>query len=288
VDEALHPNYFRLNNDSRQSMQAGAKYIAKYHQMKNKLKIAYVGPDYDYGYQVWSDLRIFLNKEDIDFEVVGEFYPKLFEKDINVYINALIDSKPDIVISGQWGQDFIHFIRQAKPFEFFDKTTLMNFDSGGNYEILSSLGEDMPLGLVLSARHHINWPSTKNNLAFVQKFREQVGRYPGHSAQGAYSGIIAIAKVVNISGGIGDKEKLRRNFKNLEIILPEDPDGFISRMDPDSHQILQVQAIGVTVKNTNYAPAKVMLGEWFVHYPPTKWPSVKSSAEVLQAKNSDR
>jgi branched-chain amino acid transport system substrate-binding protein len=287
VDEALHPYYFRLSNDARQSMQAGAKYISRYYNKKNDLKIAFIGPDYNYGYQAWSDLRAFLNKEGVDFEIVGEFFPKLFETDYNIYINALIDSKPDIVINGQWGQDFSAFIRQARRYNLFNKMTLMNFDAGGNYETLSDLGKDMPLGLVLSARHHVNWPKTKNNFSFVQKFREQVGRYPSYAAQGAYSGIIAIANVVNSSGGLSDKEKLRENFKNLVISLPEDPDGFASKMDPKSHQILQAQAIGITKNNTKYPPAKVMLGDWFVHYPSAQWPSAVISSEVGKTNKND-
>jgi branched-chain amino acid transport system substrate-binding protein len=206
---------------------------------------------------------------------------------VNIYIDAILNSQPDIVISAQWGKDFTSFIRQAKRLDFFKKTTLMNFDSGGNYETLSDLGQDMPLGLVLSARHHVNWPETQRNITFVQKFKEQTGRYPSYAAQGAYSGIMAIARVVNIAGGVDDKDKLRKHFMHLEIKLPEDPEGFVSRMDPNSHQILQAQAIGVTVNNTNFAPAKVMLGEWYVHYPSFEWPSIKLSSETMQSQISD-
>ncbi|MFT5421415.1 MAG: branched-chain amino acid transport system substrate-binding protein [Candidatus Endobugula sp.] len=288
VSEALHPSYFRMSNDTRQSMQAGAIYINTYHQKKKKLKIAFIGPDYDYGYQAWSDLRFFLKKENVDFEIVGEFWPKLFASDYTIYISALIDRKPDIVINGQWGQDFIAFIRQAKQFDLFNETTLMNFDAGGNYETFSTLGEDMPLGLVLSARHHVNWPETNSNFTFVNRFQRSAGRYPSYAAEGAYSGIIAIAKAVNLSGGIEDKEVLRDNFKNLVINLPEDPDGFMSTMDPESHQILQAQAIGITMKNSSYPPAKVMLGNWFVHFPSGEWPSTIPESTSLKPRKLGR
>lgn len=277
VTEALHPYYFRVSNDTRQSMQAGAKYIRANYQKEEPLNIAFIGPDYDYGYQAWSDLIVFLKQEGINFNIVGEFWPKLFELDYSIYINALIDSKPDIVVNGQWGRDFISFIRQAKQFDLLNDAKLMNFDAGGNYETLSTLGEEMPLGLVLSARHHVNWPETKNNFNFVERFLKQTGRYPSYAAEGAYSGIIAIANAVNLSNGVEDKEKLRESFKNLVIKLPEDPHGFVSKMDPNTHQILQAQAIGVTMKNTNFLPAKVMLGDWFVHFPSAEWPSINSS-----------
>jgi branched-chain amino acid transport system substrate-binding protein len=85
VSEAKHANYFRMSNDSRQSMYAGAKYLAKYYNREKPLRIVFVGPDYDYGYQSWSDLQIFLRKENVNYDVVGEFYPKLFEKNYNIY-----------------------------------------------------------------------------------------------------------------------------------------------------------------------------------------------------------
>ncbi len=289
VTEALHPYYFRVSNDTRQSMQAGAQYIrnnyAKYvgtNNAKNnnkndkrddRLKIAYIGPDYDYGYQSWSDLRAFLTQKAVKFDVVGEYWPKLFETNYNIYIHALSDNKPDIVINGQWGQDFINFIKQAKQLQFFDETTVMNFDAGGNYETFADLGDEMPLGLVLSARHHINWPLSAENRSFSERFKKRVGRYPSYAAQGAYSGIVSIAQAVSNAGGVTDKEKLRVSFENLSIKLPEDPDGFTSRMDPKSHQILQAQSIGKTIINKNYPPASVMLGDWFVYYPAKEWPA---------------
>lgn len=71
------------------------------------------------------------------------------------------------------------------------------------------------------------------------------------------------------------------------ISLPEDPDGFSSRMDPNSHQILQAQAIGITKKNSKYPPAKVMLGDWFVHYPSAQWPSTITPSEISNTKKND-
>ena len=63
VDEARHPYYFRMSNGTRQSMRAGAKYIAQQYTQSTPLKIAFIGPDYDYGYRAWDDLRYFLTQE---------------------------------------------------------------------------------------------------------------------------------------------------------------------------------------------------------------------------------
>ncbi len=267
VDEALHPYYFRVNNGTQQSMQAGAKYIAQHYRRKTPLRIAFIGPDYDYGYRAWDDLRRFLKQRNIPFSIVAELWPKLNQKDFSIYIDHLEKAGADIVVNGHWGSDFVHFIRQAKQKTLLEQATVMNFDAGGNYDTLAELGDDMPLGLVLSARHHVNWPETEENNQFVQQFHHSTGRYPSYAAQGAYAGIRAIAKVVSQLPDGFEKAEVIRAFQHLQLKLPEDPRGFQSYMDPKSHQIQQVQAIGTTVRNSAFPPAKVLLGQWFIYYP---------------------
>ncbi|MGH1426414.1 MAG: ABC transporter substrate-binding protein [Arenicella sp.] len=267
VNESLHPFYFRVSNGTRQSMLAGAKYIRENFAKEKRLKIAFIGPDYNYGYQAWDDLRYFLDKEGVSFDIVGEFWPKLFETDYSIYIYELKNSKPDIVVNGQWGQDLVTFIKQAKPLGLFNASQVMNFDAGGNYATLAEMGEDMPIGMVLSARHHVNWPDTKENRNFVKTFKEKVGRYPSYAAQGAYSGIISIAEALRVTEGDKSKEKLKQALENLTVKLPEDPEGYSSKMDALTHQMIQAQAIGKTELNNQYKPAKVLLGDWFIYTP---------------------
>ncbi|MEP1933573.1 MAG: ABC transporter substrate-binding protein [Roseibium sp.] len=275
VTEALHPYYFRVSNGTRLSMLAGAQFIKEnYGQSPNPIKIAFIGPDYEYGYQAWHDLKGFLDAHGVAANIQGEYWPKLFETDYTPYIQQLLKDELDILVSGHWGLDLVTFVKQAKQLGLFEHTQFINFDAGGNYEILAELGNDMPLGLVLSARHHVNWPPTPQNKAFVDRFYEEAGRYPSYAAQGAYAGILAIAEAVRQTGGLDDKEKLRLAFENLSLSLPEDPEDFRSHMDPKSHQMLQVQAIGRTVFDNRFPPATVQLGEWSVYYPPAEWPQL--------------
>lgn len=273
----LHPYYFRMNNGTRQSMRAGAMYLAEFHQPADRpLRIAFVGPDYGYGYQAWDDLRGFLKAEGVDFDIVGSYWPKLFETDYTVYLHALTSQPVDVIVSGHWGLDLVTFIKQARQVDLFDHAQFMNFDAGGNYEVFAELGNDMPLGLVLSARHHVNWPPTSRNRQFVEAFHARAGRYPSYAGQGAYAGIWAIAEAVKQAGGTADKAAVRRALETLTLSLPEDPEGFQSVMDPVSHQLLQVQAIGKTEFNNAYPPATVQLGDWAVYAPPMRWPAGKT------------
>ncbi len=273
VSTELHPFYFRVNNDIRLSMLAGAKYIRDNYSVSPKpLRIAFIGPDYEYGYEGWEDLRWLLQENGVEFETVGEFWPKLFETDYSIYIEALDRVQPDVIVDGHWGLDLVTLIKQAAQHGLLEKATFMNFDAGGNYEVLAQLGNDMPLGLVLSARHHVNWPPTQANRDFVQAFHEEAGRYPSYAAEGAYSGILAIAEAVKAAGNTDNADAIRHALSTLKLKLPEDPEGFVSFMDPLSHQMMQVQAIGRTVVDNRFLPATRLLGGWSIYLPPKQWP----------------
>ncbi|MOA45930.1 hypothetical protein D3C78_1683780 [compost metagenome] len=76
---------------------------------------------------------------------------------------------------------------------------------------------------------------------------------------------MVLAKAYEKALGSVDAPDLIRALEGLEIALPEDPPGFVSWIDPLTHQIQQTQAIGTPVLNNDYPPAKVMLGNWVVY-----------------------
>ena len=86
----------------------------------------------------------------------------------------------------------------------------------------------------------------------MQKFFQRTARYPTYAAEGAYAGVYAIAEAVKKVGNPDDTEALVKALEGLKIKLPKDPDGFTSYIDPESHQIVEVQAIGVTVPNDKF------------------------------------
>lgn len=261
----FQPYYFRVSNNTFQSMAAGALYLKELAQTKPWKKIAFIGPDYSYGHSQWDEIRYNLDRYGVEYEVVGEYWPKVFAPDYTPFITAILRDNPDILIAGFWGGDTVAFIKQAKAYGLFEKTTYFHPDAGGNYELMSAMGDELPEGLILSARHHNNWPDTERNKKFVEEFQKRTGRYPTYAAEGAYAGIYAIANAVEKVGNPEDTEALVKALEGMELKLPEDPEGFTSVIRPETHQITQVQAIGTTVVNDNYPPAKVMLGNWKIY-----------------------
>ena len=263
---AFQKYYFRVNNNTYQSMMAGAMYLK---EMGGSKKIAFIGPDYAYGRDQLAELKYGFKKLGVKADFVGEFWPKLYEPDYTSYITAIIAAKPDILVSGFWGGDTVAFIKQAKAYGLFKKMKYAHFDAGGNYELFSALGDDCPEGLILGSKHHNNWPDTKENKQFVAKFHKATGRYPSYAAQGAYVGILFIAEAVKKVGNAENTEALVKAMEGMKLKMPEDPAGFTSFIDPATHQMVQTESIGITEKNSKYPPAKYMLGK-FKDYPADK------------------
>lgn len=263
--EGFHRYYFRVSNDTYASMAAGAKYLAQQQQSRGWKRLAFIGPDYDYGHVMWADLQYGLAANGARYEVVAQLWPRLYEPDYSAYLQALVRARPDVIVTGLWGGDFLAFLAQARSGDLLGRVPMANFDGGGNYDVLVALGDLVPPNLVLSARHHNNWPPTARNRKFVTDFHAAEGRYPTYAAEGAYAGILAIARSVAKAGRPFDVEAVVRALEGLCLELPEDPEGFASCIDKDTHQIAQAQAIGEVVVDTGYPPARVMLGRWRVY-----------------------
>ena len=263
--EDFHRHYFRVSNDTYSSMAAGARYLADLQKKNNWSRLAFIGPDYDYGHVSWRDLQDSLKGLGVRYEVAGQLWPRLYEPDYSAYIAQLMATKPDVVVAALWGGDFVAFLKQALSAGMLEKTKLANFDTGGNFDVLVSLGERAPAGLILSARHHNNWPDTPRNRKFVTDFHRLEGRFPTYAAEGAYAGIMAIGRALATAGRHASNDQLIHAMENLQLALPEDPPGYVSRIDPNTHQIMQAQAIGEVIADKNYPPAKVMLGKWVVY-----------------------
>lgn len=284
VLEEGHRYYFRVSSDTWYSHAAGARYLKELQAQTGWQKLAFLGPDYEYGRVAWRDLRQALDMLEVEYQVAGEYWPKLYEPDYTLYIQSLLESPPDILVTALWGGDFNAFIEQARTTNLFEDMAVANFDTGGNYDTLVALGENPPPGLILSARHHLNWPDTVRNRRFVQAFYELSGRYPSYSAQGAYAGILVIAKAVGVVGDVSDTDAMIAALEGLHIELPKDPEGFTSYIDADTHQIVQAQAIGRPVANDRYPPTRVMLGEWVVYGAEL----LKPSPELVQRRRGRR
>ncbi len=257
--EQFQPYYFRVTNNTAQSMRAGALYVSR----RPWRTFYYIGPDYEYGHRQWQDFREHLLRLCPDARVVGLAWPKLYERDYRPYVQAVLDVGPEVLVCGFWGGDTIAFLQQGLDAGLFERTRVMSFDAGGNYEVFEALGDRMPTGLVLSARHHNNFPSTDANRRFVQTFWQRTRRFPSYTAHGAYVGVHFIARAVAQAGTL-EADDVVRVAEGLEVPTPRDRPGAPSWIRPVDHQIVQEMYIGISEPSDAFPPARAMLGQWEV------------------------
>lgn len=263
--EDFHRHYFRVSNDTWTSMAAGARYLAALQQKTAWRRLAFIGPDYDYGHVAWRDLQEALARQGVRYDVATMLWPRLYEPDYTPYIARLKAERPDVIVTALWGGDFLAFLKHALSAGLLEHSLLANFDTGGNFDVLASLPEPPPKNLILSARHHNNWPATQRNRKFVADFHRLEGRYPTYAAEGAYAGVMSIGRALASAGLRADDEALIRALEGMHLSLPEDPEGHVSHIDPETHQILQAQAVGEVIADHSFAPSRAMLGKWAVY-----------------------
>lgn len=276
--ERFQPYYFRVTNNTMQSMRAGAIYLSR----RPWTRYFYIGPDYEYGHRQWLDFREYMTRLRPGSQFVGAVWPKLYERDYTPYVRAVLDAGPDVLVLGFWGGDTIAFMEQALPTGLFHRVQVVSFDAGGNYEVFEALGERMPPGLILSARHHNNFPVTDANRRFVQSFWDRAHRFPSYTAHGAHAGVQFVAAAVQQAGSVEPREVVTA-ADDMVLPTPRDRAGTASWIRSIDHQIVQEMYIGVSEPNTEFPPAKFMLGQWEVMGAEEVLPS---EDEVLEARRT--
>jgi len=277
--EAFQPYYFRVTNNTLQSMRAGTIYLSR----RPWRRFYYIGPDYEYGHRQWLDFRQHLSRVLPDGQIMGASWPKLYERDYRPFIRTVLKAQPEALVHGFWGGDTIAFVEQALELGLFERVQVMSFDAGGNYEVFEALGERVPPGLILSARHHNNFPDTDANRRFVQTFWSRARRYPSYTAHGAYVGVHFIARATQRAGSL-DPEDVVRAGEGLELPTPRDREGFCSWIRPVDHQVVQEMYVGRTEPSGAFPPARYLLGNWEVIPADQVLPTEE---EILRARTSD-
>jgi branched-chain amino acid transport system substrate-binding protein len=164
VEDRGHDYFFQLSLTTRTEAYGQAVGTAK---LKGK-KIVTIAPDYEWGRLEHEGFVQPFKKMRPEVEFVGEYWPKLGEKDYTPYITAILSKNPDIVWSGLWGGDIIGFIKQAKGYGFFEKFTYV-----GNAESssLHALGADAPEGIYGWDRSPVYAIDTPAMKAFVVAYQ---------------------------------------------------------------------------------------------------------------------
>ena len=234
---------FRCSINGLQNSMAGAKIAAT----EGYKKWTTIGPDYAFGHQSWEFFQKALQerKEGIKF-ISQTAFPQLGAQDYNSFITTLLDSGAEAIWCSLWGNDLINFVRQANSFDLF-KQFPVYMELGAAIEVLTALGEQMPVNQWVGTRYWWQTPDTEVNRNFVARFRQKYQTYPSYNAQNAYVGIKLLALAANSAGTTETKAVIQA----LEGLEYEAPMGKLI-INKSDHQAIANVTWGKTAANPDY------------------------------------
>lgn len=103
--------HFRFDSDADMKMDAVTEWLAQQSDIK---KVYVIGQDYSFGKAVAKAATEMIAEKRPDIEIVGnELHPLGKVKDFTPYVQKIISSGADAVITGNWGADIVLLIKAA-------------------------------------------------------------------------------------------------------------------------------------------------------------------------------
>ncbi|MFQ5897790.1 MAG: ABC transporter substrate-binding protein [Candidatus Methylomirabilia bacterium] len=250
-DKAVpNPHYvFRVTNI--QSADGVTTAVGAARAWPEARKIASIQPDYSYGRNVHEHFVLAFERLVPGTEVVAEAWPKLFTTDFTAHITKLLAAKPDLLVTGLWGGDYVTFYKQALRFGLFDKMKVATTLAFGG--VPHAIGKDHPDGVLagVHANYHFMFPHGKMwpiNTSFVERYRKRWNEYPSFEADGGYTALYllkaAVEKANKLVGGWPDTEAIIAQLEGMGLDAPA---GYIY-LRPDNHQGYKDSVIGMSKK----------------------------------------
>jgi branched-chain amino acid transport system substrate-binding protein len=265
----FHPYVFSIVPSGQMEARAMAEAVGPRFK-----RIAFIGGDYEASHQNLKYFKERLAKVNPAAEIVAEAWPKLGEPDYSSYITRLLSAKPDLVYSYLWGADLVGFVRQAKPYGLFDKST---FASLTYLDDIKALGADMPEGVIGQMRAPFFALESEGARKFNADYRARFNDWPTDWAFMGYEGMQMLAAGVRAAGSL-DSDAVS---KALEQVRYSGLRGTIS-LRPLDHLGNVPSFIGTTVSGKD-TPFKVMKPVQMI--PAERiWPSAEEVQQARQAK----
>ena len=214
---------------------------------QSKYKNYYVlAPDYEFGHVEADAFKKALAANNPSAKIIGEEYPKLGTTDFTPFITKILaaNPKPDVVYSNIYSGDLVTFIKQAKPYDFFNKVTFATLTATDD---LQTLGADFPINLRGYSRAPFYAIDTPANKDFVKRYKDKTGKYPSEWAILGYDAFNMWAAAANKAGTFSGEKVIAnlegKSFDSLRGKLT------IRKLD---HQGDASEWVGTTAKTPDY------------------------------------
>lgn len=238
------PNLFRTNSNTSINTHAMATWASE--NFDSGTRIAYMGPDYAYGEQVWEYFKAYADGLEAGFEYVGAEFPSLGANDMTPQINSITNADPDVVVTSFWAADVVTFVSQAADQGLFDQVETTMSSIGASPSNFRALGDTMPEG-----QHWIAWYwytayDNPVNDEFVSAYEEanqggDLPSVPEFTGGPSYAGPLAYKQAMEAADGTAPEDVIAE----MEGLTLDSPMGEIT-LDPDSHQATVPTCLGTT------------------------------------------
>lgn len=224
--------------------------LASFFALRNYKRFSYLGPDYQYARNWWSNFKSSLVKAKPDAEILSEQWIPLGVTDYSKNIPGILADRPEIVVTNLWGESLAEFIRQLKPTGLLDKASVTSlFD----LDMLRSMGAEMPEGLLGYARCPFYGIRERRMTQFVKQFHAKYGQWPADWAIMAYDGLIALTEAIKKAGST-DSDKVVKALEGLHFRSVRG-----SRyIRPEDHMADVGVYVGWTTKDPKFKDFKIM------------------------------
>ena len=270
--ESGHRYVFRAQACNSQQAISWAILMAQQPEAKTW---ATLGPDYEYGHNLWKIFITKLKELRPDVKVVAEVWPKFGEPNYSSYINVVLEAKPDGLFTSLWGGDLLNFIKQAKPYGLFTKIKYPVISGAGDLTVVQALGKDMPENIWCEQRYYFYWPDTERNRSFSSAYKKAYGKYPAAWAASAYDAVYYLAKAMEKAKST-NTEKVIDALEGLELAAPRGK-SYIRACD---HQNIFDYAVGKSKWSDKYG---FVIVEDFLVVPGNK--TLYSCDEVMKSRS---
>ncbi|MGD2125711.1 MAG: ABC transporter substrate-binding protein [Desulfobacteraceae bacterium] len=198
----FHPYMFQVVPHTGIEGRGIAMFLAK----SPYKRICFIGPDYAYGHTQWEAFKDYLVKIKPDVQILKAVWPKQGETNYGPYIPTLMAQNPEVIYTNLWGGSLSSFIKQAKPYGLFKKSTITSlFD----LDLMRAAGKDMPEGLLGYARCPFYAVGTLDMKIFVDKYHTKYNEWPSDWACMAYDGMIALTTAIEKANSIDSDDVVK-------------------------------------------------------------------------------
>lgn len=204
------------------TVEIGRIMAAYLKPMKEVKRISIISPDFEFGKHFNEDFLAALKVARPDIVVARQEWSKLGTADFTPQVTALQADKIDMVVSSLFSGDLANFLKAAKGFNLFNKSTRL-FTSGLDILKIATFKNDLPdgsLGTVWYPFYALNNPA---NTAFVAEVKKRSGSYPSGSTLVGYISGKMLAEAIAKSSHPDDAADVAKVIGTVSFDSPVGP-----------------------------------------------------------------